>query len=300
MVHAVLQVYTSHALQINRFVEVHIKTFKGKTAFITGGAGGIGLGMARAFAHSGMNIAIADISAEQLEKAAASLRSAGTEVLTCPLDVTDRGAMRAAAAQVKEKFGAAHIICANAGVSGHMGPLDEGTDADWDWVIDVNLKGSINTVQAFLPMLMKNDRDGHIVITSSISGLRVHRPSRGQGMYNTTKFGLMGFGEALALDLEPHGIGVSLVCPGVVNTDISNSGRNRHARYGGAVNLNQEHDLAKLAVSGTDPQEFGRWVLKGIENKRLFVITHDNDRDQVASRHQRIMDAFDHIGDLKG
>jgi NAD(P)-dependent dehydrogenase (short-subunit alcohol dehydrogenase family) len=255
--------------------------------------------MARAFAEKGMNIVLADISADQLEKARNEFGAQDVPVLTLPLDVTDRTSLRAAAEKVVERFGAVHIVCANAGVSGHMGPIELGTDADWDWVIDVNLKGTINTVQAFLPWLMKNDHDGHVVITSSISGMRIHRPSRGQGMYNTTKFGLMGFGEALSLDMEPHGIGVSLICPGIVNTDISNSGRNRPQRYGGAKALNENHELAKIAATGTDPLEFGRWVVRAVELERLFVPTHEDGQEQVEQRHQRISAAFAGIPDLK-
>lgn len=255
--------------------------------------------MAKAFAEKGMNIALADISAQQLSEVQAEFEAQNVPVMTFPLDVTDRDAMKQAASEVVSHFGGVNIVCANAGVSGHMGPIEEGNDTDWDWVIDVNLKGSVNTIQAFLPHLLENKNDGHIVITSSISGLRVHRPSRGQCMYNTTKFALVGYSEALALDLEPYGIGVSVVCPGIVNTDISNSGRNRPERYGGAVTLNQDHDLAKFAASGTDPLEFGHWIVRAIELNRLFVLTHDNDRDQVEDRHKRIMAAFDNMDEIK-
>ena len=275
-----------------------INTFSNKIAFITGGAAGIGFGMASAFAARGMKIVIADIAPVPLEAARAELAAAGVTVLALQLDVTDRAAVKAAAAKVMATFGAIHLVCANAGVSGHIGPLQEGSDQDWDWVVDVNLRGSINTVQAFLPYLLKNDKDGHIVLTSSISGLRVHRPNRGQGMYNTTKFALVGYAEALALDLENYGIGVSVVCPGVVNTALSHSGENRPAKYGGAFRVREDFELAKMSSQGTDPFQFGRWVARAIERNQLFVITHDTDRAQVEDRHRRILKAFDDCPDL--
>jgi NAD(P)-dependent dehydrogenase (short-subunit alcohol dehydrogenase family) len=244
--------------------------------------------LAKAFAERGMTIVIADIATLPLAAAKAELEAFGATVLALPLDITDRVAVKAAAAKVFATFGAVHLVCANAGVTGHIGPLQEGTDDDWDWVVDVNLKGSINTVQAFLPYLLKNNHnDSHIVLTSSISGLRVHRPSRGQGMYNTTKFAL-----------EEHGIGVSVLCPGVVNTELSHSGRNRPAKYGGAFDVPADFELAKVANQGTDPLQFGRWVVQAVERNRRFVITHPTDRPAVEDLQRRILQAFDDCADL--
>jgi NAD(P)-dependent dehydrogenase (short-subunit alcohol dehydrogenase family) len=276
-----------------------INNFNNKTAFITGGAAGIGLGMARAFAERGMQLALADIDAAALAQAKAQLEASGTKVLTFALDITDVDQLRRAAASTAEQLGGINIVCANAGVTGFLGPLQQGSDADWNWIIDVNIKGTVNTIQATLPYLLKHEHDAHIVITSSVSGLRVHKPSRGQGMYNTTKFAMIGLAEALALDLEPQGIGVSVLCPGVVNTDISNAGRNRQAKYGGAyATAAEDFVLAKLAKSGTDPLVFGRWVVKAIERNQLIVVTHPQDRDQVAARHARILQAFDDCAGL--
>ncbi len=294
---------TAQGLGYNPAANTHrrcvIETFSNKTALITGGAAGIGLGMARAFAERGMHLALVDIDANALAQARAQFAGLPCKVLTFALDITDMEQLRQAAATTAAELGGINIVCANAGVTGFLGPLQQGSDADWNWIIDVNIKGTVNTVQATLPWLMKNEHDAHIVITSSISGLRVHKPSRGQGMYNTTKFAMVGLAEALALDLEPHGIGVSVLCPGVVNTDISNAGRNRQARYGGAyATAAEDFVLAKAAKSGTDPLVFGRWVLKAIERNQLIVITHPQDRDQVEARHARIMRAFDDCATL--
>jgi NAD(P)-dependent dehydrogenase (short-subunit alcohol dehydrogenase family) len=255
--------------------------------------------MARAFAERGMHLALVDIDAAALAQAKAKFDGTACKVLTFALDITDIDQLKQAAAATARQLGGINIVCANAGVTGFLGPLQKGSEADWNWIIDVNIKGTVNTVQATLPYLLQNEHDGHIVITSSISGLRVHNPSRGQGMYNTTKFAMIGLAEALALDLEPQGIGVSVLCPGVVNTDISNAGRNRQAKYGGAyATAAEDFVLAQAAKSGTDPLVFGRWVVKAIERNQLIVITHPQDRDQVAVRHARIMQAFDDCASL--
>lgn len=272
----------------------------GKTVFITGAASGIGYGMARAFAEQGMHVAIADIEPEPLARTERELLTTGVQVKTVALDVTDREALRKAAAAIESSFGNIHIVCANAGVGGRIGPLDEAVDADWDWVLDVNLKGVINSVQAFLPYIKRHGEGGHVVITSSMSGIRVFRPSRGQGIYNTTKFALMGYGEALALDLEPHHIGVSILCPGFVDTSISASGRNRPARYGGPFDSLKPGVLPAPGSGGTSPLDYGRWVVKAVLENRLFVITHTGERHMVEERHRRLMEAFDGAPGLTG
>lgn len=253
--------------------------------------------MAKAFSERGMKVVIADVSAESLEKARQELIAFGADAHAVRLDVTDRAAVKAAAAEVVAKFGGVHLVCANAGVAGHIGPIQEAGDQDWDWIIDVNLKGTINTVQSFLPYLLKNG-SGHIVLTSSISGLRVHKPSRGQGTYNTTKYALVGYGEALNADLQPLGIGVSILCPGVVNTSLSHSGEKRPERYGGAFAAPADFELAKVASQGTDPLRYGRWVAAAIERNQFYVITHTAERGEVEERHRLIEQALDASAEL--
>ena len=255
--------------------------------------------MAQAFAARGARLALVDIDAARLDAARSAFEAQGVQALAFALDITDPSAVKQAAADAAKALGGLHVVCANAGVTGFLGPLQEGSDDDWEWIIDVNLKGTVNTIQATLPWLLEHPGNGHIVLTSSISGLRVHNPSRGQGMYNTTKFAIVGLGEALALDLEPHGIGVSILCPGVVKTDISNAGRNRQARYGGAcTTAGEDFVLAKAAQHGTDPRVFGEWVLRAIEREQMYVITHPQDRDQVEARHARILQGFDACASL--
>lgn len=254
--------------------------------------------MAKAFAERGMKVVIADLATEALEKAKLELTAFGADSIAIRLDVTDRAAVKAAAAEVVARYGAVHLVCANAGVAGHIGPLQEASDQDWDWIIDVNLRGTINTVQSFLPFLLKNGGGSHIALTSSISGLRVHKPSRGQGTYNTTKYALVGYGEALNVDLQAHGIGVSILCPGVVNTSLSHSGEKRPERYGGAFATPADFELAKVASQGTDPLRYGRWVATAIERNQLYVITHTAERGEVEERHRLIEQALDASADL--
>lgn len=254
--------------------------------------------MARAFAAQGIKLALADVDADRLAEVQRQFKADGHDVLVFALDVGNRAALRQAALQVVEHFGMLNIVCANAGVAGFFGPLQNGSDADWDWVVDVNLKGAVNTVQACMPHLLKHPTKAHIVLTSSISGLRVYEPSRGQGMYNTTKFALVGYGEALHTDLHTLGVGVSILCPGVVNTDISNSGRKRPQQYGGPFDIEQDFVLAKAAKNGTDPVQFGQWVLKAMQRDQLYVITHPADRALVEARHARILQAFDDCAEL--
>lgn len=254
--------------------------------------------MARAFAAQGIKLALVDVDGQRLAEVQQQFAAEGHQVLVFALDVGNRAALRQAAEQVVAQFGSLNIVCANAGVAGFFGPLQDCGDSDWDWVVDVNLKGAVNTVQACLPHLLKQPEKAHIVLTSSISGLRVYEPSRGQGMYNTTKFALVGFGEALHADLHPLGVGVSILCPGVVNTELSHSGRNRPDRYGGPFNISGDFVLAKAASSGTDPLQFGRWVLRAMERGQLYVITHPQDRAMVEARHARILRAFDDCEEL--
>ena len=256
--------------------------------------------MARAFAERGANIALVDLDSKRLEQATEVLQLDESRVLTCCADTTDFASLESAAALTTGKFGGINVVCANAGVTGFLGPLEQGTNEDWNWIVDVNIKGTVNTIQATLPSLMKNAGDGYVVLTASISGLRVHKPGRGQGMYNTTKFAVVGFGEALSLDLEPYGIGVSILCPGVVKTDFSNAGKYRQEKFGGPHKESRDDFvLAKASASGTDPLVFGRWVIRAIELNQLIVVTHPDDRDQVAARHQRIMQAFDDSAKLE-
>ena len=197
-----------------------LEELAGKTAVVTGGASGIGRGLAEAFKAEGMNVVIADIERGALERTAAEI---GAHGVVC--DVSSTQSVEALARAAEARFGAVHVLCNNAGV-GSGAAVAAMTAADWDWILAVNLRGVINGVQAFLPRLKANSEGGHIVNTASMSGLRV-RPNA--GAYAVTKFGIMALTETLALELEAEGskVGVTVLCPGMVHTNIKSSTRNR-------------------------------------------------------------------------
>ena len=264
----------------------------GKTAVITGAASGIGAGMAEAFAEAGVNLALLDLDGERLRRAADRLSAGGVEVRCFAADVSDRDAMKRAAAQVADAFPAVHILCNNAGV-GYTGvPLDRVPDADWDWVIGVNLMGVINGLQAFLPLIEGHGEGGHIVNTASIGGHHV-MPGWRYGVYTTSKFAVVGLSEALAADLADRNIGVSLLCPAAVDTAIYDIGRNRPARFGGPFEQAPDPELAAALKAGMKPVEVGRWTIRAILDGQLYIFPHPHTRDFIVRRHDRLMAAYD-------
>ena len=271
-----------------------MKEFLGKVAFITGGASGIGLGIAHALAKRGMKIALADIEREALARARKDLERRQAEVIALELEVSDRAAVKRAAEETVKAFGKVHVLCNNAGV-GRSARLDQATGEDWDWVLGVNLQGVINGLLAFLPLIKGHGEGGHVVNTSSMSGLR-YSPGRGQGIYSTSKFAIVGLSEALASDMEPFNIGVSVLCPAFVKTQMPFSGRNRPARYGGPMAQQRAADdpLVAGALAGKDPDLVGEYVARGIEENQLHILTDALERDLVEARMQKIADALDY------
>ena len=274
-----------------------MKDLDGKTAFITGAASGIGFGIAEALFDVGMNIVLTDIEEEALQKAHATLSAGSNRVHAIRLDVTDRNALAAAADETERTFGPVHVVCNNAGVS-NRGPLDQISYDDWDWVLGVNLGGVVNGVQTFLPRLKANHEKtgdgGHIVNTASIAGLLA---TAGNGVYATSKHAVVGLSTALRQELEAVGIGVSVLCPGTVDTQINHSARNRQAEYGeGGTDLSDEQ-LALLDESmahGTAPREIGEYVLKAIRDDDFFILPH---REFVETYRQRTDDILASFSD---
>ena len=181
----------------------------GKTAFVTGGASGIGLAMGRAFAEAGMRVMLADIEPKPLQQALEALQGNLPEVRGVLCDVRDYDAVERAAHMTVEAFGKVHVVCNNAGVSGTAG-ADNISLQDWRWVIDINLMGVVHGVKAFVPLLKTHGEGGHIVNTASMAGFLT---GTGFGAYTASKFAVVGISEALATELEPHGIGVRFSAP---------------------------------------------------------------------------------------
>jgi NAD(P)-dependent dehydrogenase (short-subunit alcohol dehydrogenase family) len=259
----------------------------GKVAFITGSAGGIGLGIARACARAGMKIALADIDEVALGQAAAELKETGAEVITVPLDVTDREGWTRAAHDVPAAIGPVQLLVNNAGVSTNGMLFGEIGPDLWDRVISINLTGVYNGVHFFLDG-MRAAGEGHIVNTSSMGGL-IGFP--GLSPYAATKFGVVGLSESLRAELDGDGIGVSVLCPGGV--------RSRLWRTSRAVRGLPDTDVPPDDMSGQSataamlPDEVGRRVLDAVAANEMYIITHPEMRDLITQRNDKLLHGFD-------
>jgi NAD(P)-dependent dehydrogenase (short-subunit alcohol dehydrogenase family) len=271
-----------------------MKNVKGKTAFITGGGSGIGLGMAKVFASAGMNVVLADMRQDHLDAAMEYFREKGQPAHPILLDVADRDAFAPAANEAGKLFGPVHVLCNNAGIN-IIRPLDKARYEDWDWLINVNLVGVINGLMTFIPR-MKAVGGGHIVNTSSIAGI-VAGP--GTGIYSATKFAIRGLSESLRYDLAPFDIGVSVLCPGTVATNLHQSEENRPSHYEGAADdeARKTRSLTgqvfrQVLPSGMDPLEVGEKVLRGIERNDFYILPHSEFREEFQESFDEIIAAL--------
>lgn len=264
-----------------------MKDLYAKTAFITGGASGIGLGMARAFLAEGMNVVVADLSDDHLAQATQALAPQAQHVRFMKLDVADRAAMGAAADEAEAAFGKIHVLCNNAGVTGFL-PMDQATYGDWDWLLSVNLYGVIHGIVSFLPKLRAHGEGGHIVNTGSIAGL-VPAPAWG-GIYSTTKFAIHGLSGSLRLSVGQYGIGVTEVCPGATRTNVRDSHRLRPAHFESAEH--RKGPMPSLQEIGIDPLEIGRRVVRAIHRNDPYVIAHAENKAHVQAFAEEMLAAF--------
>ena len=268
----------------------------GKTAFITGGASGMGLAMARSFAKAGMKVVIADIEQAARDAAQAEFESSNAEFLVLPLDVTDRDAMTAAADATEERFGKVHVVCNNAGVA-VGGPIDQMAYNDWDWVNKVNLDGVVNGIQTFTERMKAHGEGGHFVNTASMAG---HISIPGLSVYTGTKFAVVGISETMRADLLPHDIGVSVLCPGLVNTNIFDSGRNRPEDLPGASLTplvdpdagDLSAQLEQMRHTALDPAVVGDMVLHAIRENEFYIFTHPELEAMTDARKDEMASAF--------
>jgi NAD(P)-dependent dehydrogenase (short-subunit alcohol dehydrogenase family) len=265
---------------------------EGKTAVVTGAASGIGLGMARTFAREGMVVVLCDIRADRLDAALAEVEALGVRAIAVPTDVSDRASVEQAAKRAVEAFGGVHVVCNNAGVTMHGKSVAELSPKEWDWVIGVNLYGVIHGVQTFLPLIRAHGGEGHIVNTASIAGFVVN-PERRSGAYASTKFAVVALSESLHADLAETPIGVSVLAPAAVDTQIYRSGDNLPERFGGPYALSGNDPLHEELKHGLHPDTVGVRVVRAIRKRELFVFTHMHTKAWLDRRHQRIGGAFD-------
>jgi NAD(P)-dependent dehydrogenase (short-subunit alcohol dehydrogenase family) len=249
-----------------------MQNLPGKTAFVTGGASGIGLGIAKALLGAGMNVAIADIRDDHLASAQAELGSPD-RVLAIKLDVTDRAAFAAAADATEARFGKIHILCNNAGVA-VVGPTELATFDDWDWVMGVNLGGTINGIVTMLPRMLAHGEGGHIVNTASMSALV---PVGGTTIYSAGKAAVTAMMECMRPELESRGIICSAFCPGAVQSNIAEAGKTRPADLsdtGYAEADKRRQQGGNFFHLYQTKEEVGERVLRGILNDELYILTH--------------------------
>ena len=263
---------------------------QGKTAFVTGAASGIGLGMARAFARAGMRVMLADIEAAALSAAADGLRREGAAVETVVCDVSQRQAVLAAAEATLAAFGKVHVVCNNAGVTSG-GLTEDCTEQDWSWVTGVNLLGVVHGCQAFVPHLKRQQEGGHIVNTASMAGLLGGMAA--WGPYNATKYAVVGLTEVLRQEGRSGGFGASVLCPGGVNTRIFEAPRNRPQRFGPQQSIVADGVSSDDLKRGLDPDVVGRLVLEAIIANRLFIFTDPRFKTLVQKRHDKLLSDFD-------
>jgi NAD(P)-dependent dehydrogenase (short-subunit alcohol dehydrogenase family) len=271
-------------------MESVMRDIAGKVAFITGGASGIGLAMGRAFAEAGMKVMLADIEVEPLARAVEGLRGIG-DVQSVACDVTDTASVDRAAEATIAAFGKIHVLCNNAGVAGGSG-LDDISVDTWRWVIDVNLMGVVHGVKSVLPHIRAHGEGGHIVNTASFAGFV---SGLGFSPYAASKFAVVNMSEGLALQLQPLGIGVSVLCPGYVRTRISDSARNRAERYGPAPAPRGSLTamIAERIQAGLDPAVVAQKVLAAIRDNQLYIFTHPEMRAEMDQRFAAIQAAMD-------
>jgi len=262
-----------------------MKDFKGKVAVVTGAASGIGRALAFDFARRGMMIVAADIESAPLERLKAELAPTGAPCLTLRTDVTQLEQVQALADAAFREFGAVHVLCNNAGVA-VSGPMAEASHTDWQWVLGVNLWGVIHGIEAFLPRMIAGKQGGHIVNTASMAGLIA---SKDLGVYNTSKYAVVGLSETLVKEVKEHGIGVAVICPMGVRTGITESARNRPKEM-----ANKKGPDIGLPLVGDylQPEEVSRRALAAIESGEFYVFTHPEAAEFIERRFERIRKTY--------
>jgi NAD(P)-dependent dehydrogenase (short-subunit alcohol dehydrogenase family) len=277
--------------------EAMMDDLAGRVAVVTGGGSGIGRGIALALGADGMTVAVADVQQGNAEAVAAEIESAGGRALAIGVDVTSVESLAAAAGRIVAQAGGVNLLCANAGVLARVGPLADHTIADWEYTLSVNVLGIVKTVAAFLPALRRSAPDAHILTTASLGGLvsEVRAPI---GAYIASKYACVGYSEMLRAELAGEGIGVSVLCPGVVASNLmGTSAENRPEAFGqqAAPQLAASGGAAAPALTfrAMPAEDVGRIVIRAIRANRLHVLTHPQARPLVEDRFHAMLEDFD-------
>lgn len=272
--------------------------FAGKTALISGGAGGIGFALAEEFGQLGMNIVIADIDQKELAEAAQKLQNANIQVLACPLDVTNYQQWENTVSAAEEKFGNIHMLVNNAGVGGIPGSVDKTKIETWKWVLDVNVMGVVNGTQATAPSMKRHGQGGWIINVASMAGMNGVPFS---GAYAASKAAVVSMSESWAVELKKHNIAVSALCPAFVQTRIHESLRNLQPQYTevkeqAATLVKSENTVNKakaLVESGIPTSVLAKRVIEALQSGQAYIFTHPNFRSAIAYRSSLLDAAFE-------
>jgi len=270
-----------------------MQDISGKTAIVTGAASGIGLGIATALAEAGANVVMADIQKDAVEEAAHRLSGTNKRVMPVRIDVTLEQSVVDALAEAEKNFGKLHIACNNAGVPMHGTPLVDVPETDWHFVMGVNIWGIIHGIRHFVPAILRHGEEGHVVNTASVAGFQ-NRRGTNQGPYSMTKYAALSLTEALEHELDGTKVGVSVLCPGPINTNIARGARNRPEHMGGPLaRPTDEAVLAeRLATTGLDPKTVGERVVDAIRTKTFYAFVGAVPADVIRGRHRRIEEAL--------
>jgi NAD(P)-dependent dehydrogenase (short-subunit alcohol dehydrogenase family) len=265
-----------------------MENFEGKVAFVTGGASGVGLGQAKVFSAAGCRVVLADIRQDHLDQALSALRARGAAVHGIKLDITDRAAFARAADETERVFGPVQLLFNTAGVS-VFGPLEKSSYADYDWMMSVNFGGVVNGIQTFVPRMIEYGKGGHIINTASVAAFLAGGPA---GIYSASKFAVRGLSEALRTELAKYDIGVSILCPANVSTNIAESVVTRPAHLGeSGYRIDEEiiDSLRTLYAAGMDPEELARHVLAGVKKNQLYIIPYPEVRGPLKAHFDAVL-----------
>lgn len=268
-----------------------MKDLTGQLAFITGGASGAGLGQAKVFGRAGAAIVIADIRQDAVDKALAELRAEGIVAHGIALDITDRTAYAAAADDVEKVFGRAPTILSNTAGVNSFGPIEKTSYDDFDWIIGVNLGGVINGCVTFVPRMIAAGTPGHVVTVSSVGGLM---GSNMAAPYSAAKAAVINLMEGYRMGLAQYGIGVSVVCPANIKSNIAEASKLRPAQYGQSGYVENDQSIASLHSihqHGLDPEALAHAILTGIADNAAYIIPYPEVRDDIATHFQAIVDS---------
>jgi len=271
-----------------------MREFKGKTAVVTGAASGMGRAFAERFAQEGMRVVLADVEAPALEAAVRELRQREHEVIGVRTDVRELAAVQELARRAVEAFGKVHVVCNNAGVEGYLdGPIWEATPKDWQWTFGVNFWGVVHGVQTFLPIMLAQDEEGHMVNTSSATGVVL-----ANNIYGITKHAVVALSEALYGQLKQRNakVGVSVLCPGMVATRIFEGSRNRPPELRNApdpaheaAGVEARRALIERLKGAKPPADVAEMVLEAIKSDQFYILTDDDWDEGIRTRVENIL-----------